>query len=230
MTKPYALVSGASSGIGLAIASALIDADYQVDGIARDFSAKDLEQLGKLEMDLSELNSLPTKLSKVQQTPRVLVLNAGYGQFGGVEQFSHSQIRRMIDTNLVSHLFLIKAFLAKMKQQGVGDIVLIGSESALHGAKAGAIYCATKFALRGLAQSLKADCSSANIRVILVNPGPVDSDFFDDLNFEPKGGDEFYISPDSVASLVMAALNQPRNVVVDEINVQPIKRAFKKKN
>ena len=159
----------------------------------------------------------------------MLVLNAGYGQFGGLEQFSHDQIRRLVDTNLVSNLFLIKHFLPKMKQNRGGDIVLIGSESAVQGAKAGAVYCATKFAIRGLAQSLRADCSTANIRVILVNPGPVSSNFFDELNFEPQSGDDFEIPAESIASSVMSALSQPRSVVVDEINIQPIKRSFKKK-
>lgn len=229
MTDLSALVTGASSGIGLATAQALLNAGYAVDGIARDFSDIELSNLRKVELDLSLVNALPEALRSIAQAPDVLVLNAGYGQFGGVEQFSHDQIRRLVDTNLVSNLFLIKHFLPKMKKRGSGDIVLVGSESALHGAKAGAVYCATKFAIRGLAQSLRADCSSSNIRVILINPGPVRSDFFDDLGFEPQQGDEFEIPAESVASTVMHSLNQPRNVVLDEINMQPIKRSFKKK-
>lgn len=229
MTALYALVTGASSGIGLATAQVLLNAGYVVDGIARDFSETELADLRKIELDLSLVDALPDALGSITQAPDVLVLNAGYGQFGGLEQFSHEQIRRLIDTNLVSNLFLIKHFLPKMKKRGSGDIVLVGSESALNGAKAGAVYCATKFAIRGLAQSLRADCSTSNIRVILVNPGPVRSDFFDDLSFEPQQGDEFEIPAESVASTVMHSLNQPRNVVLDEINMQPIKRSFKKK-
>ena len=229
MSMRSALVTGASSGIGLATARALSSSNYSVCGIARDFSAVEFEELQKVEIDLSLVDALPKSLGRFERAPEVLVLNAGYGQFGGVEQFSHDQIRRLVDTNLVSNLFLVKHFLPKMKQQGGGDIVLIGSESALDGAKAGAIYCATKFAIRGLAQSLRADCATANIRVILVNPGPVESDFFDQLNFEPQEGKDFKIPADSVADAIMSALNQPRSVVVDEINLQPIKRSFRKK-
>ena len=229
MSNVYALVTGASSGIGLATARALFSADYAVQGIARDFSNTDFDQLQKTELDLSLIDALPVALKQFKRAPDILVLNAGYGQFGGIEQFSHDQIRRLIDTNLVSNLFLIKQFLPMMKQQGGGDIVLIGSESALHGAKAGAVYCATKFAIRGLAQSLRADCASANIRVMLVNPGPVSSDFFDQLSFEPQEGIDFEIPAESVAETIMSALNQPRTVVVDEINIQPIKRSFRKK-
>ncbi len=229
MSKPYALVTGASSGIGFATAQALTHANYSVCGIARDFSQTEFDALQKVELDLSKIDSLATALAQFKESPDVLVLNAGYGQFGGLEQFSHEQIRRLVDTNLVSNLFLIKHFLPKMKQRGSGDIVLIGSESALQGAKAGAVYCATKFAVRGLAQSLRADCSTSNIRVILLNPGPVASSFFDQLNFEPQNGDDFEIPADSVAQAIISALSQPRSVVVDEINLQPIKRSFKKK-
>lgn len=229
MSDRHALVTGASSGIGLAIARSLVAQGYELDGIARDFSCTDLEQMRQHSIDLSELDTLPNALKQIEATPHVMVLNAGYGQFGGLEQFSHRQIRALVDTNLVSNLFLIKHFLPLMKQRGSGDIVLIGSESSLQGARAGSVYCATKFAIRGLAQSLRADCSTNDIRVILINPGPVDSDFFDHLNFEPQEGVEFVIPASAVADAVSAALLQPRSVVVDEVNLQPIKRYFRKK-
>lgn len=229
MSERHALITGASSGIGLAIARSLVTQGYELDGIARDFSRTDFEQMHQHAIDLSDLDSLPVALKQIGATPDVLVLNAGYGQFGGLEQFSHQQIRKLVDTNLVSNLFLIKHFLPLMKQRGSGDIVLIGSESGLQGAKAGSVYCATKFAVRGLAQSLRADCSNNDIRVMLINPGPVGSEFFDSLNFEPQEGEEFAMPASAVADAVTAALSQPRTVVVDEVNLQPLKRSFRKK-
>lgn len=227
--KPTAIITGASSGIGLATAKRLIEQGFAVQGIARDFSKTNCNDLTAVEMDLSKLGQLPAQLTQFKNAPDVLVLNAGFGQFGGLEQFSHTQIEVLVNTNLTSNIFLLKHFLPKMKQQGGGDIFLIGSESSLQGARAGAVYCATKFAIRGLAQSVRADCSTANIRVMLVNPGPVSTDFFDELNFEPHAGDEFAIEPESVANAIYHAIGQPRNVVVDEINLQPIKRSFQKK-
>lgn len=224
-----ALISGASSGIGLATAKQLLGEAWHVTGLARDFSKTDGAGMETRVCDLSDIDALPKELAQFKQHFDLLVLNAGYGRFGGIEQFSHAQIRHLVDTNLVSNLFLIRHFLPRMKEQSSGDIVLIGSESSLQGAKAGAVYCATKFALRGLAQSLRADCSTAGIRVILVNPGPVDSNFFDDLSFEPQPGNEFVIEPEAVASAILHALQQPRNVVTEEINMQPMKRSFRKK-
>lgn len=226
-----AFITGASSGIGLATARKLLEQGSSVSGVARNFDNTECDKLDKLVLDLSELDELPTQLKqacfKASQYD-CLILNAGYGRFGGIEQFSHQQIRHLIDTNLVSNLYLLKHFLPEFKRSGCKDIVLIGSESAMAGAKQGAVYCASKFAIRGLAQSLRADCANADIRVILVNPGPVASNFFDDLHFKPIAGDDYSISCESVANAIVSALEQPRETVLEEINIQPMKRAFQK--
>ena len=201
-------------------------------GVARDFLKTPDTGMTQLVLDLADLETLPETL-KTQNAFNAnfdaLILNAGYGQFGGLEQFSHQQIRHLLDTNLVSNLFLIKHFLPNFKKQGGKDIVLIGSESALQGAKQGAVYCASKFAIRGLAQSLRADCANSDVRVILINPGPVDTPFFDELNFEPEQGAKYALDPESVADTILHALRQPREAVIDEISIQPIKRVFKAK-
>lgn len=228
-TNKSAIVTGASSGIGLETSKLLAQNGYVVSGIARDFSHTDTGHFNAVPLDLSDLESLPPFLKQAQIMADTLVMSAGYGRFGGLEQFSHQQIRHLIDTNLVSQIYLLKHYLPLMKQQGGGDVVIVGSESAIQGARAGAVYCATKFALRGLAQSIRADSSTANVRVIMVNPGPVDSDFFDELDFTPQPGDDYAISPESVAGAILHALQQPRNVVIEEINLQPMKRSFKKK-
>ena len=227
------LITGATKGIGLELSKTLLQRDCRVYGVGRDFS--NLEELehgdGLIQIfcDLGDLEQLEETLPKLPKDIGLLVLYAGFGQFGGLEQFSHDQIKRLVDTNLVSNIYLLKHYLPFMKAQGGGDIVLLGSESGLQGAKAGAVYCATKFAIRGLAQSLRADCSNSNIRVNLVNPGPVDSGFFESLKFEPQEGREFVLNSQDIALAIVGALGQPRHVVYEEVNIQPIKRSFRKK-
>lgn len=223
------LITGASSGIGLACAERLLTLGCVVTGLARDFSKTTTSSLNGIEIDLSKLDELPSHLTRLDIAPGVLILAAGYGQFGGLEQFSYAQIQRMVEVNLLANLFLVKHFLPVLKQQGGGDIVLLGSEAGLSGAKQGAVYCATKFAQRGLAQSLRADLSGSNIRVMLINPGAVDTPFFDALHFCPQQGEEYALSESSVVDAIIAALSQPRNSVIEEINIQPLKRAFTKK-
>ena len=231
MTKRI-LITGASSGIGLAIAEKYIAKNYEVIGIARNFSKSRCKEIQTVELDLSDSKKLVSHLKDsavLNQEFDALILNAGVGRFGGLEQFSHQQMEEVINTNLTSNLILLKHYLPAFKQQGCKDIVLLGSESALQGAKQGAVYCATKFAIRGLAQSLRADCSTNDIRVILINPGPVNSDFFDELNFEPQIGDEFSLAAETVAQTITQTLDLPRNAVCEEVNVQPMKRAFRSK-
>lgn len=228
LIKQSALITGASRGIGLASALSLVDVGLQVTGVGRDFSNTP-ETFNHTMCDLGNLDELTAQLTCFPSSVGVLILNAGIGQFGGLEQFSHAQIQRMVNVNLVSSLYISKHYLPLMKRQGGGDIVIVGSESAMQGARAGAVYCATKFALRGLAQSLRADCSTSNIRVHMVNPGPAATGFFDDLNFTPQEGQEFVLNAEDVAAAIVHALGQPRNVVTDEINLQPMKRSFRKK-
>lgn len=226
----HALITGASKGIGLATAQHLNDKGWNTTGIGREFSTAQDGDMEQVALDLAQLDTLPESLNQpaLQVDFDALILAAGYGLFGGLEQFSHRQIRELIDTNLVSNLFIVKHFLPRFKRQGGKDIVIVGSESALTGAKQGSLYCASKFALRGFAQSLRADCAAADIRVMLINPGPVASEFFSDLHFAPKHGADYSLSPATIATTIGNALDQPRNTVQEEIIVQPVKRAFEK--
>ena len=227
-TSKRALVTGASSGIGQAISKELIEQGYAVTGVGRDFSESEIDVDHQWCLELADLSTLEQALKDHNQEYDLLVLSAGYGDFGGVEQFSYEQISSLINVNLIANLYFCKRYLPAMKQKKYGDIVIIGSESAMAGARAGSVYCASKFALRGFSQSLRADCRNANIRVMLCNPGPVDTPFFDELDFAPLSGREFSLDAQDIAQAISAALNQARHVVVEEIQIQPLKRSFSK--
>ena len=110
-----------------------------------------------------------------------------------------------------------------MKRQGSGDVIFIGSEAALEGKRKGSIYCAGKFALRGFSQALRDECSTGNIRVSIVNPGMVNTNFFTDLNFKPGEDSCEHIEPEDVAEAVAMVLNSRKGTVFDEINLSPQK-------
>ena len=225
------LVTGASSGIGRAVCEKLLADGHSAIGIARDFGKFPCADrcFEPHAIDLADLDQLPEHLQTLDAAyPALdaLVLNAGVGRFGTLEQFSYSQIRALIDLNFTSHVFVARAFLPTLKKAGRGHLVFMGSEAALAGTAQGSLYCAAKFALRGLAQALRAECARAGIRVTLVNPGMVQSPFFDELDFRPGPESDNYILPEDVAEVIVQALTARDGTVLDEINLSPQKKVI----
>ncbi|MCI0507230.1 MAG: SDR family oxidoreductase [Gammaproteobacteria bacterium] len=228
MTKPLIIVTGSSSGIGRAITLRLLQSNYPVIGIARYRHHAPLEHHNfiSVPMDLADVDTLPEKLNElVDCYPDVqgIVFAAGRGQFGSLEEFSFSQIKSLTDLNFISQAYLAKAYLPLFKKRGNGHLIFIGSEAALKGSRKGAIYCASKFALRGLAQALRDECSKSNVRVTLVNPGMVNTAFYDELDFAPGKEPENYLVPEDVALTIDYILSTRAVLSVDEINLSPLK-------
>lgn len=232
-STPKALVTGASAGIGRAIAQRLLAGGYRVVGLARRFPRPlESSRFEALAVDLSDLDALPGELDRLvasHDDVDVLILNAGRGEFGSLEELSYSQIRSLVALNFTSHAFVVRAFLPLLKRRGRGHLVFLGSEAALAGRRRGSVYCATKFALRGFAQALRDEGSRRGLRVTVVNPGMVDTDFFKDLDFAPGDSADNYILPHDVAEAVWLALSTRPGTVVDEINLSPLKRVVRKR-
>src|SRR6056300_1246464 len=200
------LVTGSSKGIGLSVTKKLLALGAKVIGIARDHETLKIENKNYIKY-ISDVNDL--------------ISNAGYGEFGSLDNFSTEQINNFITTNLTSHLLLSKFLLSHFKKIKIGDIIFIGSEAGLLGAKNGSLYCTAKFGLRGLSQSLRKDVAGNNIRVSIINPGMIKTSFFDKLKFAPGDKVENSISLDDVANTTVNILSLDRNTVIDEINISP---------
>lgn len=234
MTKADVIVTGSSSGIGRAIALHLLENGYRVIGIARNRQGTPIvhDSFEDLSIDLEDVEALPDRLGDLANNysnVQGIVFCAGRGQFGSLEEFSYSQIRSLMDLNFVSQAYLAKAYLPLFKKRGNGDLIFIGSESALKGSRKGAVYCASKFAIRGMAQALRDECSKSNVRVTLVNPGMVNSAFFDELDFEPGNDPENFLVPEDIAHAVDYILNTRSVLSVDEINLSPLKNVVQHK-
>ena len=229
------LVTGISSGIGAAIGQALCAAGHAVVGIARrpapaEVSAAAGPSLVCHALDLSELDALPRRFGEVLAAHDDLdgaVLVAGRGQFGSLEEFSPQQIRSLVDLNLTAQLLMTRALVPQLKRRDCSDLVLVGSEAALSGGRRGAVYCATKFALRGMAEALRQEGSRAGLRVTLINPGMVDTPFFEGLAFEPGAESDEHLRPSDVADAVLLALSAAPGTVYDQISLSPLKKVLR---
>lgn len=227
------IVSGASRGIGLATAQALLKTGHSVVGISRSESPlPSSPDFSSVILDLTNTAEI-SRIMKVllQQHPDIsgLINNAGSGLFGSLEEFSIEQIQTSIQLNLISSIHLTRCVVSTLKQQHRSDIIFIGSESALQGARYGSIYCAAKFGIRGFAQSLRHECANRNTHVCLINPGMVRSHFFDELAFEPGPAEENAIATEDIATAVISVVNSADNAVVEEININPSKHVVRKK-
>lgn len=230
--KRTILVTGASSGIGRAIARNLLQQGHQVLGVSRDSAkfSRPMANFIPVQLDFSRLSELPQQLRELQQNyPDIdaVVFSAGRGQFGSVEEFSYTQIEDLIALNFTSQAFLTRALLPALKRKPRSDLIFIGSEAALKGSRKGAVYCASKFAVRGFTQALREECGKSNVRVCLINPGMVKTAFFEALAFEPGDDDSNFIEPEDVAEAVSYVLQSRAQIVVDEINLSPLNKVVK---
>jgi len=174
-----ALVTGGSSGIGRATASALAAEGLTVYAAARDVGRMaDLERHGirALALDLTDERSIGAAVDTVQAEHGridVLVNSAGYGAFGSVEETPLDVAREQFAVNLFGLARLTQLVLPAMRANGAGRIVNISSLAGFFAAPLGGWYSASKFALEALSDSLRVEVAQFGIDVVLVEPGPV---------------------------------------------------------
>jgi NAD(P)-dependent dehydrogenase (short-subunit alcohol dehydrogenase family) len=184
---PTVLITGTSTGIGRVTAEVLAQRGWQVFATMRDLQRREklevaLKKSGLqdrvefIQLDLNDAASIEaavaTVLSRTGGTLDAVVQNAGVSAAGAFEDLPGAEIRRVMETNFFGVLELTKALLPTFRAQGDGRILLVSSEAAFMGQPANSIYCASKWALEGWAESLAYDLEPFGIKVILIEPGP----------------------------------------------------------
>jgi NAD(P)-dependent dehydrogenase (short-subunit alcohol dehydrogenase family) len=172
-TRPVAIVTGASGGIGEASARALQAAGYRVFGTYRRPPATRSPGIEYLSCDVTSDDSVKAAVGEVlSKTSRIdlLVNNAGVGLVAGAEESSLEQAKSLFDVNLFGVFRMTKAVLPTMRRQGSGRIVNISSVMGLIPAPFMALYAASKHALEGYSESLDHEIRGSGIRVVLVEP------------------------------------------------------------
>lgn len=180
------LITGCSSGIGKRAAEILHDRGYRVFATARrqeDVERLRAERFEAFQLDLNDSISIKNAFSDVLNASGgelyALFNNGAYGQPGAVEDLSRDAIRAQFETNLFGWLELTNLVLPVMRKQGYGRIVQCSSVLGLVALKFRGAYNASKFALEGLTDTLRRELHDTNIKIALIEPGPIRSQFRD---------------------------------------------------
>ena len=222
MTKPTAVVTGASRGIGRAIALRLA-ADFDIVAVARnraelDSLARDVERAGGAcrvaALDITDVAAVNDALSKVDA--QVLVNNAGIGIIKPFVELTRDEWRRMVDVNFNALFDVTRAVLPPMIARKSGHVVVIGSIVGRTAYAGGACYSATKHAVMGLTESLMLELRDYGVKVSVVNPGSVAT------HFSSRADPEWMLSPDDVAEAVARVIDTPPDVLVHRVEVRTL--------
>ncbi|OXM82955.1 3-ketoacyl-ACP reductase [Paenibacillus rigui] len=221
-----AIITGAGKGIGKAAAIALAQEGVQLGLIAR--SAADLEALQQelstahgvrvvyATADVADKEQVDTAVAQLigqLGSIDILINNAGIAQFGTVLDMEPSTWERIIQVNLMGTYYVSRAVLPTMIQQNEGSIINVASTAGERGFATGSAYCASKFAVLGLTESLLQEVRKSNIRVTALTPSTVNTELA--ANAGLKIGDEDrMMQPEDVAELIVAALKLPQRVFV----------------
>ena len=226
--EPVLIITGASTGIGAATARRAAEFGYRVALAARSQDKLETlrDELGGDERALAlrcDVRSWDDQQALVRETLDrfgrldAFFANAGFGARRGFLEESVEYWKSMIDTNILGVALSIRASLGHFRRDGRGHILLTSSVAGRR-VLPGSLYSATKFAVGAIGEALRQEVSDTAIKVTLIEPGMVDTPFFDN---RPSGA----LEADDIARAVMFALTQPPHVDVNEVLVRPINQA-----
>jgi 3-oxoacyl-[acyl-carrier protein] reductase len=227
-----ALVTGGNRGIGRAIAFRLAQLGAAVAICGRDAQAltateAELKQSGLLvHSQIADVSRSADVTALVDRTQAalgpisILVNNAGVGLFGPAHEKSEADWDRVLNTNLKSAFLVSRAVAPSMIQRGAGDIINISSLAGRNAFAGGGIYCASKWGLQGLSACMAEDLREHGIRVSVICPGSVATEFSTRSLKDPSK----VLSPEDVAHAVEMIVNQGPRSFLSEIHLRPLRK------
>lgn len=240
-TRKSAVVTGASSGIGLAISVMLCEQGYEVYGFGRNFNrckevqpeedvtalCPRIEELPKtgfhpLEMDLLDTRKVCDVVKQIVKETKISVLvnAAGVGYYGLHEELSVAQIQALVRTNLELPLILANRMLRPLKEQH-GTIINISSVTAKKSSPHGCAYAATKAGLTSFGESLFDEARKYGVKVCTIHPDMTRTNLYRNADFDCSGEEGSYLLPEEVAEAVRFILAQRDGLVVPEMTLRP---------
>lgn len=231
------IITGASSGLGEATAHRLAKMGAKLMLAARredrlnDLVTKIEQSGGTAQYQVTDVTDREQVEALAQATHQaygrvdVLVNNAGLMPLSPLDEAKVDEWDKMIDVNIKGVLYNIAAVLPIMRQQQSGHIINISSVAGHHVFPAGAVYCATKFAVKAISEGIRLE-SNGHIRSTNISPGAVDTELPNAISHEEtaKGVNQLYsvaIDADAIARAIAFAIEQPENVDINEMIIRP---------
>lgn len=231
LTLKTAVVTGASRGLGKAIAETLVRKGTKVFGLARsEANLSELQQLlGEnfvpVGLDITDQRAVSEWIADTfskELAPDILINNAGAGTFGAIDELPLEKWQQMVNTNLNGVFYLTSGLVPLMKKNPQAcHIINIGSILGKTTGETKSAYSATKYALQGFNEALFKELRKYDIKVSLINPGSIETDFFADSGIESHSR---MLHPSEIAETIIHVLETPDNVLIDELTIRPLKR------
>jgi short-subunit dehydrogenase len=228
-----AIVTGASSGIGLAISRMLCEKGYQVFGFGRNFAGDFRhERFHPVVCDITDTEKAceQIKAVKKQYPVQILVNNAGVGYYGLHEELDAKKIRTMVRTNLEAPMIFSNALLRTLKENQ-GWIINISSVTAEETNPHGCAYGATKAGLFSFSKSLFAEARKSGVKVVTIMPDMTATNLYRNADFREDDDPAAHLIPEEIADAVAFVLEQRDGAVITELTVRPqLHRIMRKKD
>jgi len=226
-----ALVTGASRGIGAAVAAALAREGARVIRVARSLTESTAERTQDIPCDLtdpSQVSRLGSRVIAQHGPPDIVVSNAGGFLLRLREATEAADMEKQLAVNLQAPFYVAKAFLPAMREAGHGSFITVGSVADHVGFPGNAAYAASKYGLRGLHETLVAEYQGTGVRLTLVSPGPTDTAVWDPIDPDHREG--FIHRADmlrtvDVAEAILFVATRPAHVLIDWLRLGPVRKA-----
>lgn len=225
LSNKIAIVTGVSKGIGLATANLLLENGVKVAGWSRSKPQIEHENFFFVQVDVS--NDASVRAGYEETTKHfgerisILINNAGLGYEGLLENMKDEEWHNMFRTNVDSIFYCSRLVIPTMKQMDEGHIINIASIAGLNGIEGMAGYCGTKHAVRGISHSMFKELRNFGIKVSVVYPGSVKTNFFDDI--ASVMAHDNMMMPEDIASTILHTLTSPPNYLHVDIEVRPLR-------
>ncbi|MFJ4027494.1 SDR family oxidoreductase [Paenarthrobacter sp. NPDC089989] len=217
-----AFITGASGGIGAAVAGALSRSGVAVSMVSRSGMGPALPNSLTLTADVRDREAMKSATERTAEHfggIDIVVANAGVGSWAHFIETPDSDVEEMTDVNVTGLFNTVTATFPYLKDKGAGDIITVASEAGRRGLPDEAVYVATKFAQVGFTRSLDHELRGSDIRCTNICPGAVASNFGMGRGLRLPGMPELenMMTPDDVADVVLFALSRPRHMRILEV-------------